>query len=176
MKVEALMKCCRICGTEKIHESFNRDASYADGLRRECRECQHNHDKAYRSTENYKTRRRAYVRAYKKRPDRKAWRKAYNSTERGRRLAREAILRHESKYPNRKLARQMARNAIRAGILVRPSACELLGLIGHVQDHAGAIEAHHDDYSKPLEVRWLCKACHTRHSLEKLRIQQWETC
>ena len=24
------------------------------------------------------------------------------------------------------------------------------------------MEAHHDDYSKPFEVRWLCASCHKR--------------
>lgn len=37
--------------------------------------------------------------------------------------------------------------------LVRPDKCQTCG-------KPGKILAHHDDYDKPLEVRWLCSACH----------------
>jgi hypothetical protein len=50
-------------------------------------------------------------------------------------------------------ARERVRRAVQAGRLVRPDRCEGCELSVPVQ-------AHHDDYSKPLEVRWLCPACH----------------
>lgn len=42
------------------------------------------------------------------------------------------------------------------GLLAR-QACECEG-----DDCSGKVEKHHDDYDKPLEVRWLCRAHHLR--------------
>lgn len=55
--------------------------------------------------------------------------------------------------PLHAVARRKVRDAIAAGTLTR-LPCEVGG------DCHGRIEAHHDDYSKPLDVRWLCKKHH----------------
>jgi hypothetical protein len=52
-------------------------------------------------------------------------------------------------YKNR--ARHVARHAVASGRLAR-KPCEVCGLT--------KTEAHHDDYDKPLEVRWLCAQHH----------------
>lgn len=49
--------------------------------------------------------------------------------------------------------------AIRKGIL-SPKPCEICGEIGTMKDGRISVQAHHDDYNKPLEVRWLCQKCH----------------
>lgn len=49
------------------------------------------------------------------------------------------------------IARSIANMAVRRGHLVK-KPCEKCG-------KANA-EKHHDDYSKPLDVRWLCMRCH----------------
>jgi len=50
----------------------------------------------------------------------------------------------------------LARKATR--ILVRPEGCEDCG--------GRSPHAHHKDYSKPLEVDWLCSSCHgKRHRI-----------
>lgn len=48
----------------------------------------------------------------------------------------------------------LARKAIRDGILIK-RPCEVCG--------AAQVDAHHDDYSRPLDVRWLCRSHHLRH-------------
>lgn len=51
-------------------------------------------------------------------------------------------------------ARRQVRSAIEKGILVRQS-CEICG--------GWPTHAHHDDYMRPLEVRWLCPPHHREH-------------
>ena len=51
-------------------------------------------------------------------------------------------------------AHKRVRRAVASGELVRPKFCEDCGAA------PARIEGHHEDYSKPLEVDWLCGRCH----------------
>ena len=53
-------------------------------------------------------------------------------------------------------AQKAAQKAVKNGRLIRPSSCSQCV-------RPCKPEAHHDDYSKPLEVRWLCRGCHVAH-------------
>ncbi len=48
--------------------------------------------------------------------------------------------------------------AERAGLLVRPAACEMCGHRAARRRPAG----HHEDYARPLDVVWLCTPCHSQ--------------
>lgn len=53
------------------------------------------------------------------------------------------------------------RSAIRAGILIRPDTCSRCGeRPGYGRDGRSLIQGHHHDYSKPLDVEWICAKCH----------------
>jgi hypothetical protein len=63
------------------------------------------------------------------------------------------------------------RCAIRDKVLTR-MPCEICGITGRKSMSNGVlssiVHAHHDDYNKPLEVRWLCKAHHKKwHSYRR---------
>jgi hypothetical protein len=56
----------------------------------------------------------------------------------------------------KRTARAKLRKAVSLGHMNRPSMCSLCNEPGW------RIEAHHPDYSKPLEVIWCCGVCHKR--------------
>lgn len=56
-------------------------------------------------------------------------------------------------------ASKIVAKAIAKGILT-PEPCEVCGKVGRFKDGRNAIQAHHDDYNFPLNVRWLCKRHH----------------
>ena len=74
------------------------------------------------------------------------------TSEQYRRQRANYLAKPENREKNR--AREVCQAAIKSGKLTRQS-CEKCG---NVKTHA-----HHDDYSKPLDVRWLCHACHMAH-------------
>lgn len=55
----------------------------------------------------------------------------------------------------RKRALRVYLRAIARGFLVRPSACSKCG-------KGCCPHGHHPDYDKPVEVVWLCAACHRK--------------
>lgn len=62
--------------------------------------------------------------------------------------------------PHKIAAHRAVQLACVSGELERPDNCE------SCYQPAQHIEAHHDDYTKPLEVKWLCKTCHGRRHRE----------
>lgn len=54
--------------------------------------------------------------------------------------------------------RSMTKYYIKTGKLYK-GLCEICG--------SSNVEAHHDDYDKPLQVRWLCRKHHLEHHRNK---------
>lgn len=131
-----MLKTCFKCGAEKPLKGFYRHPKMADGHMGKCRECTKRDVRA-----NYARRRRQYQEYERKR----------NQEPVRRRQMIEAQRRRRKRHPLRYKARMDASNAIRDGRLIR-GPCECCG--------SKRAQAHHDDYSKPLEVRWLCFKCH----------------
>jgi hypothetical protein len=102
-----------------------------------------------------RTKRIDYYRAYDAmramNPDRVAARRAYIVTEAGKQSHQKALKRLIDIDREKYRAHYATTNAVRDGRL-RRQPCEVCG--------AEKSQAHHDDYSKPLEVRWLCSRHH----------------
>ncbi len=61
-------------------------------------------------------------------------------------------------------ARLAVRVAVNTGKLIKPDACIVCG-------SGKDLEGHHEDYTKPLEVAWLCRDCHASYHAIKAKIQ-----
>ena len=84
-------------------------------------------------------------------PERVAARADYAKTDAGIASGNKAKRKWQEKNLIKRAAHIITGNAIRDGKLIK-APCECC-------DEA-IVHAHHDDYAKPLEVRWLCNKCH----------------
>lgn len=70
-----------------------------------------------------------------------------------------------NRYPEKQVARYKLREAVKAGKIQRPKNCTECNA-------GGKIEAHHPDYSKPLDVLFLCQFCHKKQHFPSLSLSQ----
>ena len=59
-----------------------------------------------------------------------------------------------AEHPEQCNARTKLQYAIKTGRVIKPDSCSQCGSTRRVS-------GHHEDYSKPLEVIWLCQVCHS---------------
>lgn len=144
-------KKCISCGITKELSEYYKHPKMADGHLNKCKECQKANSKAAReqNPDHY----REYDKARSNQPDRVRARREYLQTDAGKAAKAKAIKAYQERYPMKRAAHVIVGNAIRDGAIKKPEAYESCG-------STNKIEAHHDNYTKPLEVRWLCEECH----------------
>jgi hypothetical protein len=129
------LKYCGLCKERKPVGAFHRDRSRSDGLQSYCKDC--------RKTIEKNRRRNPVERARSV----QLWRQRH--PERAAAKGRE----FRKRRPEIVNAHNAVARALKTGRLTKPESCEACGA-------GGRLEGHHPDYSKPLDVRWLCVGCH----------------
>jgi hypothetical protein len=157
------MKVCRECNTEKPFDEFYKHPKMADGHLNKCAACVKARVTKHREANLEKI--IAYDRARAKKPHRMQARKQYAKTEAGKLAKKRATDAYNKRYPMVYAAHVITGNAIRDGKLISASSCSCCG-------STTKIEGHHDDYTKPLDIRWLCEACHKQWHRENKPIYE----
>lgn len=125
-------KACFKCGEVLPLSEFYAHPRMRDGTLNKCRRC------ARRDVQENRAARAAQYRAYERERNRQPERIA-------------AIQASARRDATKRRARVAVSNAVARGKLTR-GACEVCGGV--------PADGHHEDYNKPLEVRWLCRTHH----------------
>jgi hypothetical protein len=103
--------------------------------------------------ERTRLKRNAYNREWKRAHPESAANSVRNWKARNKERVAEHRKAHRKRYPEKTSARNIVYQRIHDGTLLRPDQCSRCLI-------ECKPEAHHSDYSKPLDITWLCRSCH----------------
>lgn len=142
------MKTCTKCGVPKRNAEFHNRSKDSLLRRNECKDCARiiHREQSFNRHQNgaylARERERCRIKQAKRRKMGLANANLISS-----RLAR-------NNWAIRNPVKKFAHNAANNARLCKPLSCESCG------KHSALLHKHHKDYSKPLEVTWLCPPCH----------------
>lgn len=147
-----MTKTCKVCGvTSDVVEFYS-------GVKNRCKDC---HKKKVRENREAKA---DYYREYdanrfKHDPKVKERHKKYQATDAGKSAMRRAREKWLNEKPEARAAHIILGNAVRDGRVIKPATCTKCGCMPKRRN----LHAHHHDYTKPVDVNWLCSQCHSDH-------------
>lgn len=160
-----MVKQCSKCKMTKPESGFHKKVTSKNGLHSNCKECR---KKYYEENkEKIKAKQKTWHNENKERLNAKT-RQRYNNSEQYRQRKQDNHRKwrennsdkvkarneeYQKKYPERNRAIVVVYRALKRGAIARPERCINCNVVK-------SLDAHHEDYNKPLEVVWLCKSCH----------------
>lgn len=142
--------CCRIC---KPVQKFNKNKSKKDGLADECKNCKHIQDKKYYNKNKNRLKQYSNDYYYAHHDKCLVACKCYSKSIKGKEVHNRGSAKYIKNNPEKYAAHCKVYCALSTGELQKPKKCQVCNIKGYV-------EAHHEDYSKPLDIIWVCKKCH----------------
>ncbi len=139
------MKKCNVCLKKKIKSEFHKDKSRKDGLSNRCKICDNKKRSEYHQKNKEKMNLYRSKYRLKNLDSEQAREKQYSDRHKQYRIDN----------PHKIKAKNLADYAQKKGFIIKPDRCSKC-------DKNIKIEKHHPDYSKPLEVIWLCRSCHIK--------------
>lgn len=133
-------KQCFKCGRILDIKEFYPHKEMKDGHLGKCKDC---------------TKRDVFIRSRQKTDQIKEYEKARSQTEKRKQSRRFYVAKYNKEHPERLAINHRVARAIKSGKILKPECCSICG-------KKGKTVAHHHDYSKPLDVIFVCQSCHKR--------------
>lgn len=147
------MKRCISCGEALPPQEFYAHPRMADGRLNKCKSCCRAYEREKRAADPVAAQAKDAAQYRRHHAAKRAAQAAYRRTVAGKAALARGSQGYRDRHPEKRAAHIALGNALRSGKVTRPAVCEGCG--AECRPHG-----HHDDYARPLDVRWLCVACH----------------
>jgi len=144
---KGIVKYCSTCNSVKSTINFHKNKTRSDGLQDYCIECMKIYRREWRNKNFNRIRHKERNRAKQYRLNN---REKINQKKKKRRKQNPKMLHAQLKVYDA---------ITRTKKLKKPNNCSLCGLTENIC-------AHHEDYSKPLDIIWACAKCHKQIHME----------
>lgn len=175
------MKTCKKCNETKSRDEYYKQTAKPDGKHPWCKECCKAHQKKnmgrrlelesiqWHTDPEYRKRRRELQRnwtakniEYKRTKERE---NRLNNPEPYKKRSDAYRLKNIDKIKIVTKAGYEVRKAVESGKLIKSNVCEFC-------NEEGYTEGAHHDYDKPLDIKWLCRSCHSKWDYHEPKIMQ----